>query len=121
MHNFGEKCWSYIEKNNQGKIASKATECIFLGYTEGSTIYRLWDFKNRKLIQSIDVEFYKLDKDKSDIDISQVYVEEDNSKTAKPEIAEDQESETDESKKMIQEPEQLPARPKQKAAEKVRE
>lgn len=97
IHNFGAKCWSYIERNNQGKIASKAIKCIFLRYTEGSTIYKLYDLKNRKLIQSMDVEFYRSNSAKSCTDTSIIYIEENKSEVTESELTEDQEPETDES------------------------
>ena len=53
---FGCPAYAYI---NNGKLAPRAIECIFLGYASKSKGYRLWcsESKSQKLILSRDVIF----------------------------------------------------------------
>lgn len=53
---FGCPAYAHV---NDGKLAPRAVECIFLGYASESKGYRLWcsDSKSQKLILSRDVTF----------------------------------------------------------------
>ena len=42
---------------NDGKLALRATKCIFLGYASESKGYRMWCPYSKKVIQSRDVTF----------------------------------------------------------------
>ncbi|TPX52711.1 DNA-directed DNA polymerase [Powellomyces hirtus] len=49
--------YASILKENQHKLGPSATRCIFLGYSQTTKGYRLWDEASGKLIESRDVRF----------------------------------------------------------------
>lgn len=53
---FGCQAWAW-EPNPKGKLGPRATECVMIGYQDGSKAYRLWDIKNSRIIISRDVVF----------------------------------------------------------------
>ena len=57
LRTFGCKAYSHISKERRGKLDAKALECIFIGYTESSQIYRLYDPVARMIYESRDVKF----------------------------------------------------------------
>lgn len=60
---FGCKAMAHIPKVQRSKLAPKAVECIFVGYSEQSKAYRLYDKKARKVIMSRDVTFIESSED----------------------------------------------------------
>ena len=40
---FGCECWADIPNDNRKKLDRKSHKCIFIGYSEDSKIYRLFD------------------------------------------------------------------------------
>jgi hypothetical protein len=46
-----------IDKENRTKIEAKSKKCSFIGYNVNNFGCRLWDYKNHKIIRSIDVIF----------------------------------------------------------------
>ncbi|CAL5342249.1 unnamed protein product [Camellia sinensis] len=49
--------FAHVSKEHRQKLDDKATPCIFIGYGDEEFGYRLWDPKNKKVIQSRDVVF----------------------------------------------------------------
>ena len=41
------------------KLASRAYECVFIGYAESSKAYRFYDLENKVIIKSNDVDFFE--------------------------------------------------------------
>lgn len=56
---FGCKAMAHIPKENRKKFDEKSTDCIFVGYSDTSKAYRLYDQKKRKIIVSRDVVFFE--------------------------------------------------------------
>ena len=57
---FGSKCWYTIRENGLRKLDERAREAIFIGYTQRSGGYKLWDISNLKVVVSRDVRFDEL-------------------------------------------------------------
>jgi hypothetical protein len=57
LKTFGCEAFVHIDKENRTKLESKSKKCIFIGYGVNEFGYRLWDYKNNKIIRSIDVIF----------------------------------------------------------------
>lgn len=57
LERFGCKAFAHVSKGHRQKLDDKATLCIFIGYGDEEFGYRLWDPKNKKVIQSRDVVF----------------------------------------------------------------
>lgn len=55
---FGCKAMVHIPKEKRQKLDSKSMECIFLGYSEQSKAYKLFNQKKKELIVSRDVVFF---------------------------------------------------------------
>ena len=54
---FGCVVWAHIPKEKRTKLDPKATQCIFVGYSEHAKAYVCWDAVRRKHIISRDVYF----------------------------------------------------------------
>lgn len=54
---FGHKAYVLNKNPAQKKFDVKSQECIFIGYSEESKGYRLWNPRTRKIIKSRDVRF----------------------------------------------------------------
>ncbi|KAL0545202.1 hypothetical protein IC582_020351 [Cucumis melo] len=54
-------CLAYIKipDPKRRKLASRAYECVFIGYAENSKAYRFYDLENKVVIESNDVDFFK--------------------------------------------------------------
>src|SRR4028118_550968 len=66
---FGAKCFAHIpvEKRRPGsKLDARAKECIFIGYTESTKVYRLYDPESKRVFTSRDVKFYPVSPDTVD-------------------------------------------------------
>ncbi|KAI9120231.1 hypothetical protein K1719_008879 [Acacia pycnantha] len=66
LHVFGCKCFIHNNgKDNLGKFDAKADEGIFLGYSNRSRAYRVFNIRTRIVEESIHVAFYESKSDKS--------------------------------------------------------
>src|ERR1044072_3738834 len=66
FHPFGCTCFVLNTKDHLGKFDSKAQKCIFLGYSERSKGYRIYNKESQIVEESIHVRFDdKLESDKS--------------------------------------------------------
>ena len=54
---FGGKCFVLIENEHLGKFEAKARESIFLGYSTESKAYRVYVINQKKVIESININF----------------------------------------------------------------
>lgn len=54
---FGCRAYALIPKETRKKLDSKATECVMLGYADGSKAYRLYEIATGKILISRDVQF----------------------------------------------------------------
>ena len=57
FHAFGSKC--YVLKNNLniGKFDERFKECLFVGYSLNSRVFRVFNLKSRVIEESINVKF----------------------------------------------------------------
>jgi hypothetical protein len=65
---FVSPCYALIPKQQCNKLGAISHKCIFLGYSNTSRAYRLYDEENKKLVVSRDVVFLEFDKDASIVD-----------------------------------------------------
>jgi len=56
---FGCICYPHIPKDERSKLDDKAKCCVFLGYSDQSKAYRVYDVKTKKIIISRDVVFHE--------------------------------------------------------------
>ncbi|CDF39395.1 unnamed protein product [Chondrus crispus] len=54
---FGSKCWYTLPKLELRKLDLRAREAMFLGYSQCSRAYKLWDGELNKIVVSRDVKF----------------------------------------------------------------
>jgi transposase InsO family protein/adenylate kinase family enzyme len=54
---FGSTCYALIPKEQRSKLDARSQKCIFLGYSNTTKGYRLYDETNKKFILSRDVIF----------------------------------------------------------------
>lgn len=54
---FGTKAFILNKEQNKDKFSSRSKECMFIGYSEESKAYRLWDGNEKKVLVSRDVVF----------------------------------------------------------------
>ena len=47
---FGCECWAHIPDNKRKKLDPKSHKCIFIGYSEDSKAYRLFDTSTQSVI-----------------------------------------------------------------------
>ena len=57
LKTFGCEAFVHIDKENRTKLEEKYKKCTFIGYGVNYFGYLLWDYKNHKIIRSIDVIF----------------------------------------------------------------
>ena len=57
LKTFGCEAFSHIDSENKTKLEAKSKKCVFFGYDIDKFDYRLWDFKNHKIVRSKDVIF----------------------------------------------------------------
>ena len=60
---FGSTCYALIPKEQRNKLGARSQKCIFLGYSNTSKAYHLYDELNNKCILSRDVFFLESLKD----------------------------------------------------------
>ena len=65
---FGSPCFALIPTQHCNKLGARSRKCLFLGYSNTSRAYRLYDEENKKFIVSRDVVFLEFDKDASIVD-----------------------------------------------------
>ena len=54
---FGCFCYAHVPDSIRRKLDAKSRKCIFLGYSEESKAYQLYDPKAKKIVTSRDVVF----------------------------------------------------------------
>jgi hypothetical protein len=54
---FGCKAFAHVPDEKRTKLESKSMPCVFLGYYEGTKVYRLMCVKTKRIIKSRDVVF----------------------------------------------------------------
>jgi hypothetical protein len=54
---FGCKAFAHVPNEKRTKLKSKSMPCMFLGYYEGTKMYRLMCVETKRIIKSRDVEF----------------------------------------------------------------
>jgi hypothetical protein len=59
---FGSTCYALIPKEQRNKLGARSQKCIFLGYSNTSKAYHLYDEVNKKFILSRDVIFLESSK-----------------------------------------------------------
>ena len=59
---FGSTCYALIPKVHKNKLGARSHKCIFLGYSNTSKAYRLYDEVNKKFVVSRDVIFLESSK-----------------------------------------------------------
>eukprot|EP00253_Pinus_taeda_P015766 PITA_15766 len=64
LRTFGSTCYALIPKVHRNKLGARSRKCIFLGYSNTSKAYRVYDEVNKKFFVSRDVIF--LESSKSD-------------------------------------------------------
>ena len=57
---FGSTCYALIHKQQHNKLDGKSHKCIFLGYSNTSRAYRLYNEDTKRFIVSRDVYFLNL-------------------------------------------------------------
>jgi transposase InsO family protein len=60
LRSFGCKAYAHVPKQKRTKLDSKTTECIFIGYSDDSKAYRLFNPVTKAVIKSRDVIFDEL-------------------------------------------------------------
>jgi hypothetical protein len=68
---FGFACYVLIPKDQRNKLGAKSQKCIFLGYTNTTKAYRLYDEINKNFINSIlsrDVVFLESTKNDKNVE-----------------------------------------------------
>nr|GEZ26076.1 hypothetical protein [Tanacetum cinerariifolium] len=66
FHIFGSICYIIRDGENFGKIKEKGDECIFVGYSNQSRAYRVFNKRTRVIMESIHVNFDELPQMASD-------------------------------------------------------
>ena len=54
---FGCEAFMHAPKEKRSKQDNKAEKCIFVGYTDGIKVYKLWNLVTRKVVYTQDVVF----------------------------------------------------------------
>ncbi|GJR37005.1 retrovirus-related pol polyprotein from transposon TNT 1-94 [Tanacetum coccineum] len=60
FHVFGSLCYLTNDRDDLGKMKSKADICIFIGYSESSRGFRIYNHRTRKIMETIHVIFDEL-------------------------------------------------------------
>ncbi|GKB63743.1 retrovirus-related pol polyprotein from transposon TNT 1-94 [Tanacetum coccineum] len=60
FHVFGSLCYPIIDRDDLGKMKPKADIGIFVGYSESSRGFRIYNRRNKKIMETIHVKFDKL-------------------------------------------------------------
>nr|GFB69906.1 hypothetical protein [Tanacetum cinerariifolium] len=66
FHIFGSVCYIVRDGENLDKMKEKGDECIFVGYSNQSRAYRVFNKRTRVIMESIRVNFYELPQMASD-------------------------------------------------------
>jgi len=65
---FGSTCYALIPKEKRRKLDERIQKCIFLGYSNTTKGYRLYDETNKKFILSIDMIFLESTKEEETVE-----------------------------------------------------
>jgi hypothetical protein len=65
---FGSTCYALIPKEQRNKLGERSQKCIFLGYSNSTKAYCLYDEVNKKSILSRDVIFLESTKNDKTIE-----------------------------------------------------
>ena len=65
---FGSNCYALIPMEQRNKIGARSRRCIFLGYSETSKAYHIYDEVSKKFIVSKDVIFLETNKNDKSIE-----------------------------------------------------
>jgi hypothetical protein len=65
---FGSTYYALIPEQKRNKLGARSRKCIFLGYSNTSKAYRLYNEENKKNIVSRDVIFLEFDKEEITFD-----------------------------------------------------
>ena len=55
---FGSTCYALIPKEKRNKLGARSRKCIFLGYSDTSKAYRLYDEINKKFVISKEIYYF---------------------------------------------------------------
>ena len=56
---FGCRAFVHVPRDERSKLDNKKKQCVFLGSEDDEFGYRLWDPKEKKIVKSKDVIFFK--------------------------------------------------------------
>ena len=72
---FGSKCWYVLPKTKVSKLDARAREGMFVGYSDQSKGYKIWDAERRKMFVSRDVKFEETESSTKTVNVcwSQLY------------------------------------------------
>ncbi len=60
---FGYKAFAHVFNEKRTKLEPKSMPCVFLGYYEGTKVYRLMCVETKRIIKSRDVVFLERSKE----------------------------------------------------------
>lgn len=60
---FGSRAFA-LDKTKKGKLEPRSKECIFVGYSDISKAYRVWDIQKKKIFVTRDIKFVNEDESK---------------------------------------------------------
>lgn len=69
MRVFGCRAMVHVPKANRRKLDDKSTECLFLGNSDESKAYRLYNSEKKKIITSRDVIFMEMKQQKNEVKV----------------------------------------------------
>jgi hypothetical protein len=69
LRSFGCKAYAHIPDQKRSKLDSKTVECIFVGYSNDSKAYRLFNPATRSIVKSRDVIFDEKDKARDSVEV----------------------------------------------------
>lgn len=103
---FGSKCFIKINDGSPGKFDSRVDEGIFLGYSTQSKAYKCYNYRLKKIVESIDV---KVDED---LPVKEIEEHEDDSLIEEEEPKEEEIDEEEEEEEEEREPPNTPSKTK---------
>lgn len=72
---FGSIVYTHIPKQKRKKFDKKAQKCIFVGYTETSSVFRVYNPEKRKIEIVRDVIFEKSDRQNHEVNLNKESME----------------------------------------------
>ena len=55
FHIFGSKCYILNDREHLGKFDSKSYEIVFLGYSNNSRAYRVYNMRTQTIMESVNI------------------------------------------------------------------